>query len=177
MPSTTCNLLILGVIMKRNKLFPFAALAAVMLLVGACSDDKNPTKVPEFGSVEGRVTFDGTWPSSGDVQVSIWASWPPAGPPSGATSPIASGSTIYDYRLEGLSKGTYKALTVGWRDPANPAGARVLGIYLNDPNNTGVTVDPTTHAPSFATPLTIDISNAKTDFTGLNVKADLALAQ
>lgn len=164
--------------MKRSRIFSLVALAAMMLFVSACSDDDNPTNAPEFGSVAGRVTFVGSWPSVGDVQVSIWTSWPPAGPPSAATNPIPSASTTYDYKIEGLNKGTYKALTVGWRNPANPAGAKVLGLYLNDANNTGVLgIDSATGRQMLATPITIEISDAKMIWTGLNIKADLAYAQ
>jgi len=164
--------------MYRKNLFSLAALAALILFVTACSDDDNPTKPPEFGSVAGRVTFVGAWPATGNVQVSIWASWPPAGPPSAATDPIPSGSVTFDYKIDGLNKGLYKALTVGWRNPANPAGAKVLGIYMNDSSNTGVLgIDSVTGRQMLATPVSIEITDSNPNLTGLSIKADLAYAQ
>lgn len=162
--------------MKCKSFFCVLALA-VFVIFTACSDDTNPVKVPDFGTVSGRVTFSGAWPSVGDVQVSIWTSWPPAGPPASASAVIAKGSTTYDYKLEGLNKGEYKALTVGWRDPANPAGAKVLGIYWSNTDSSGVSVDPVTLRPSYASPTVININDAKIDWTNTNIKADLTLVK
>ncbi|MDZ7269299.1 MAG: hypothetical protein ONB48_17945 [candidate division KSB1 bacterium] len=162
--------------MQRRFLSAILLLAALSVFLVACGGDDNPvTPTQQYGSVAGTVTFVGNWPARGEIQVSIWASWPPAGPPSAATLPISQ-TTTYNYKIEGLNRGTYKAITVGWRDPANPAGARVLGIYINDPNNSGVAIDATTGRPTYATPTAIEISDAKMDHTGLNIKADLAFA-
>lgn len=158
--------------MKRNSIF--CALAVMALLAfTACSDDENPVKPPDFGTVSGRVTFTGAWPTTGDVQVSIWTSWPPAGPPAKASDVIAKGTTVYDYKLEGLNKGEYKALTVGWRDPANPSGAKVLGLYWANSDSSGVSAAP----PFYATPTVINISDAKIEWANSNIKADLSFVK
>lgn len=158
--------------MKRNSIF--CALAVMALLAfTACSDDENPVKTPDFGTVSGRVTFTGTWPSTGDVQVSIWTSWPPAGPPAKASAVIAKGTTVYDYKLEGLNKGEYKALTVGWRDPATPTTAKVLGLFWTNSDSSGVSAAP----PFYATPTTINVNDAKIEWTGVNVTADLSFVK
>jgi len=161
--------------MKSRKLLSFVALAVVVVFAGACSDDDNPTSVPEFGTVSGRVTFDGTWPAVGNIQVSLFDVWPPAGPPYQASPVIAANSTTFDFKFEGLAKKTYAAIAVGWRNPANPTGARVLGIYVNDASKTGVTVNG--GQPTFDTPVPIVISDAKIVWNGLDIKADLSLAQ
>ncbi|NUO80677.1 hypothetical protein HUU05_11405 [candidate division KSB1 bacterium] len=158
--------------MKRKNLLYVLALVVLMAFI-ACSDDSNPTKTPEFGTVSGRVTFVGAWPATGDVQVSIWTSWPPAGPPASASSAIASGTTVYDYKLEGLNKGEYKALTVGWRDPVNPSGAKVLGLYWANSDSSGVSAAP----PFYATPTVININDAKMEWTNINMKADLSFVR
>lgn len=162
--------------MQRKFHFAVLLLAALSVFLVACGGDDNAiTPTQQYGSVSGTVTFVGNWPTSGEVQVSIWPSWPPAGPPSAATLPIAS-TTTFNYKIEGLNRGTYQAITAGWRDPANPMGARVLGIYINDPNNSGVSIDTTTGRPIYATPAPIVISDAKMDHTGLNLRADFAFA-
>ncbi len=144
-----------------------------LLALTACSDDNNPVKAPDFGTVSGRVTFTGAWPATGDVQISIWTSWPPAGPPAKASDVIAKGTTTYDYKLEGLNKGEYKALTVGWRDPANPSGAKVLGLYWANSDSSGVSAAP----PFYATPTIITVSDAKIEWTNSNIKADLSIVK
>lgn len=158
--------------MKCKSLFCLLALVGLMFLT-ACSDDENPVKPRDFGTVSGQVTFTGAWPSFGDVQVSIWTSWPPAGPPEKASDPIAAGTTTYNYKLEGLNKGEYKALTVGWRDPANPTTAKVLGLYWANSDSSGVSSLP----PFYATPTTINLNDAKIDWTNANIKADLSIVK
>lgn len=162
--------------MQRRFLLPILLLAALSVFLVACGGDDNPvTPTQQYGSVSGTVTFVGNWPASGEIQVSIWPSWPPAGPPSAATLPISQ-TVTYNYKIEGLNRGTYQALAVGWRNPANPTAARVLGLYINDPNNSGVSIDTATGRPTYATPAPIVISDAKMDHTGLNIKADFAFA-
>ncbi len=161
--------------MKRSVFSAIVLLAGSSVFLFACGGDDNlVTPAQQYGSVSGTVTFVGNWPATGEVQISIWPSWPPAGPPSAATLPIAK-TTTYKYKIEGLNRGIYKAITAGWRDPANPAGARVLGIYINDPNNSGVSIDANGR-PTYATPTPVEIADGKMDHTGLDIKADLAFA-
>jgi len=47
---------------------------SVIVLSGfltGCSEDDNPAEPEQFGEISGTVAFVGTWPSTGDVQVSI----------------------------------------------------------------------------------------------------------
>ncbi len=164
--------------MNVSKIFALMGLVAMMVFMVACSDDdSNPIEPSEFGSVSGAIAFTGAWPTIGDVQVSIWATWPPAGPPSAATDPIPAGSTTFNYKIEGLNKGTYKALTVGWRNPANPRGAKVLGLYVNDASKTGVLGVDATGQQTLETPTALLLSDANLNLTGLDMRADLAYAQ
>lgn len=158
--------------MNRKSIFYVMIVLAFAAFMG-CSDDNNPVKAPEFGTVSGRVTFVGAWPATGDVQISIWTSWPPAGPPAKASDVIAKGTMVYDYKLEGLNKGEYKALTVGWRDPANPSGAKVLGLYWANADSSGVSAAP----PFYATPSTINVNDAKMEWANINMKADLSFVK
>lgn len=164
--------------MKRGRIPSLVAMAAMVLFIGACSNDDNPTNVPEFGTVSGRVTFDGTWPATGNVQVSIFDVWPPQGPPYQASAVIAANSATYDFKFEGLAKDTYPAIVVGWRDPANPnpaTSSRVLGIYVNDPSKPGITV--TGGQPTYDTPVPIVINDAKMIWTGVDLRGDLSFVQ
>lgn len=133
-----------------------------------CGEDENPATTEKFGEVSGTVTLVGTWPSIGDVQVSIWVSWPPAGPPAAATDPLTPGEARQTYTIEGLSKGTYSAVTVGWRDPTNPAGAKVLGLYWERSDSVGVSAS----GPP-AQPIPIEISDAKLVWSNIDIKANL----
>lgn len=143
------------------------------VLFGACDGD-NGTAPPEFGSISGTVKFIGSPPTTGDVQVSIWPSWPPAGPPAAATDPLDPGVATQSYKIEGISKGTYEVVTVGWRDPANPAGALVLGVYWAETDSVGVDSNGSPNLP--VQPIPIVISDNNLDITGVDIKANLDIA-
>jgi hypothetical protein len=147
----------------------------LMAFFVACSEDENPVQTEQFGEVSGTVTFVGTWPSIGDVQVSMWTSWPPAGPPAAASAKFASGMAKQTYKIEGLNKGTYQVVTVGWRDPANPAAAKVLGIYWA--RNDSLAVDGTGRQLQGVQPIAIEISDAKLKWTNVDIKANLDIAR
>lgn len=164
--------------MNRSRIFSLIALAAISVFVVSCSEDDNPANVPTLGTISGRVTFAGNWPATGSVQVSIWAdgTWPPMGPPEGFSAVIPSGLGTYDFTIDGLKKLNYEAISVGWRHPTNPAGARVLGTYINDISKSGVAV--TSGQPVYdPAPIAIIINDAKMIWTGLDIRADLSLAQ
>ena len=158
---------------------PLATLVAVLFVFAACSDDdeSNPAAPPTTGSVSGKVTFTGSWPSTGEVQVSIYsnlsAPWIPMGPPDGFTNPIQSGVTEYDYSISGLDFGTYSAIYVGWRDPGNPAGAKLIGMFWSFVDSVGIS--SMTGLP-VTQPNSTDLSSSNADQTSLNITADLDLA-
>lgn len=139
--------------------------------VSGCGDDDNPVESEELGEISGTVNFVGSWPEIGEIQISVWANWPPAGPPAGFSDPFISGEGSQTFHIEGLSKGSYPVISVGWRDPANPAEARILGIYWE---GEGLGVDemgmPT------APPLSIEIADDKLVWTGVNITANLDIA-
>jgi hypothetical protein len=131
----------------------------------------------QFGEISGSVNFVGTWPTNGEVQVSLWATWPPAGPPAAATSaftPITPPQSV-SYKIQCLNKGTYPVMTVGWRDPANPRGAKVLGIYWA--NNDSLAVDSTGNMLPGVQPLPITVSDAKMNWSNVNIKADASIGK
>jgi hypothetical protein len=163
--------------MKR--VFSTISLAAALgFAVGllACSEDSTS---PGAGSVSGKVTFEGEWPPTGDVQVSIFSNleppdYAPTGAPDGFTSPIAPNTTEYNYELGGLDNGSYAGILVSWREAANPSGARMLGMYWIHPDSVGIESDGlTAKSPG---PKTIAIKSSSLKHTGLDIKADLDLA-
>jgi hypothetical protein len=131
----------------------------------------------QLGEIAGKVNFVGNWPTTGDVQVSLWASWPPAGPPAAATSAFAQVTTpqSVSYKIQCLAKNNYPVLTVGWRDPANPAGAKVLGIYWAQSDS--VAVDATGMPIAGVQPLPIQISDTQLNLKNVDIKANLSIAQ
>lgn len=162
--------------MKVVKLASLLGFTLFILAATACKDDNNPVAVQEFGEITGKVNFVGTWPQTGEVQVSIWASWPPAGPPAAATDAIPADVSSFDYKIEGLSKGMYPVVTVGWRDPSNPAGAKVLGIYWDQTDSLGV--------DGLGNPIVapeeikaIEIKDGQMVFTNIDIKANLDIVQ
>lgn len=159
--------------MKGSKILYVAFIVAAVAMVAGCSDDDNPAAAQQFGEVSGKVVFVGTWPQAGDIQVSIWASWPPAGPPAAATDPLSPGVMEQNYKIEGLNKGNYPVVTVGWRDPNNPAGAKVIGIYWANSDSLGVDAagNPTVQ------PSAIEIADGKMVWENINIKANLDIIQ
>lgn len=128
------------------------ALAAV----AACDDDDDaPTTPTNTGSISGTVTFVGNWPASGNVQISLFSTFPPMGPPDAFTDPIPQGAT-YDFRLDGIEPGTYAALVVGWRDDAlpPPANATCNGMYWIYPDSVGIAANCVPDAPG-PSPVTV----------------------
>jgi len=153
-------------------------LLGIGLLVGCGDDDDNPSDNDDFGSIGGTVAFRGTWPSTGDVQVSLYSElsppYVPMGPPDASTEPVPSGSNSYDYLFEGLDPATYAAVYVSWRDPANPQGARLLGMYWTFPDSVGI--DPISGLPR-TTPSGVSVEGGGDDVRGVDLAADLDLSQ
>ena len=132
----------------------------------------------QLGAISGKVNFVGAWPSKGEVQVSLWSTWPPAGPPAAASTvftPLPSGTTSQSYKIQCLTQKTYPVLTVGWRDPANPAAAKVLGIYWSQPDS--LAVDGSGRPMTGANPLPVQIADGKLNWSNVNIKANLSIVQ
>ena len=173
--------------MKR--LFGFlavlAAASSLALTIPACDDDDdNPVDpVPTTGTVSGTVTFEGTWPSTGDVQVSIYSAlqpplYVPTGPPDAFTDPITGDPATYDYEFDGLDFGTYAGILVSWRDPNNPSSAQLLGMYWTYVDSVGIfDSGPFDGAPKppYPTPVTVDVNNPVRE--NRDIRADLDLSQ
>jgi len=147
------------------RILAIAVAVAAMLGILACGDDDNPA-MPTTGSIAGTVTFQGTWPTTGQVQVSLFSSWPPSGPPDAFTDPIAA-ATSYDYRFDGLDPASYAAVVVGWLDPNLPPGSEeVLGMYWEHVDSVAVARD---------TPKAVVVTAGQTKGS-VNMLADLDVA-
>ncbi|HEX5131661.1 MAG TPA: hypothetical protein VFX92_04140 [Candidatus Krumholzibacteria bacterium] len=149
---------------------------AALVFVSGCGGDDNPVGTTDTGSIAGTVTFVGTWPAAGNIQVSAYSfiripPGVPTGPPDGFTDPVTPAMS-YDYQIDGLEVGTYAAVFVGWRDPANPSGARVIGTYWTYIDSVGVAGDP----PAPVAPGSKGFTVKKNEVTGgIDVVADLSL--
>jgi hypothetical protein len=167
--------------MKR--LFSIIAVAgALVWTAGSFYSCNSSTGTGPTGSVSGKVTFlnTGSWPSSGDVQVSVYSALPPdgvpAGPPDGYTLPITSGSLDYSYKIAGLDLAHYVAVFVSWRNPAIPGSATLLGVYWAYPDSVGVASNGTKIAPQAPGPTGVSLTKSKPDAKNLDFVADLSLA-
>ena len=161
------------------KRFLTILLLAMTVTFIACESSTEPgEEQPDTGTITGTITFDGAWPATGDVQISIYgdlsAPFVPTGPPEQASEPIASGSSTYEYTFEGLAKSTYAAIYVSWRDPANPAGTKLLGMYWTDASSSGIS---TMTGLPVQPPTSVTIDDNTLEITDLNITADLTLAQ
>lgn len=162
--------------MRTYRIFVAVSLLLFTALFLGCSDDKNPVQTPQFGEVSGTVKLVGAWPATGNVQVSIWANWPPTSAPAGASAVFTPGPNTQTYKIEGLNKGSYPVVTVGWRDPANPSGAKVLGIYWTNSDSVGI-ADGRGITVAGVQPLPVDIADAKMTWSNINIKANLDFAK
>ena len=160
------------------KIVVTAIIILTMIMVSCKSSNEPEDTTPQTGSVSGKVTFVGTWPTTGEVQVGIYANlqppYIPMGPPEAFTDPIPQGTVEYTYKLEGLEKGTYSAIYVSWRDPNNPAVSKILGMYWAHTDSVGIDTSSGFTLPvEPPTPVTIDDDNL--NLTNLDIKADLDL--
>lgn len=167
--------------MKRFARLMMCVAAIGLVTVAACDDDEGGGTGPArtTGTVSGTVTFQGNWPTTGDVQISVYTNlsppWVPMGPPETQTEPITGSPATYDYKFEGLDKASYSAVFVGWRDPANPMGAMLIGMYWLHPDSVGVAdvgggcVLPSEQPTGFV------IEDGHLDHTGFDITADLDL--
>ena len=106
------------------------ACAVLLIAFSACGGDDGPTATGT-GSISGTISFEGTWPATGNIQVSAWSYWPPNGPPAGFTNPLVMETDYptYQYKITGLAPGNYVKVVVGWRDPADFNSSVEIGEY------------------------------------------------
>lgn len=173
----------------RTLTFSTIILGWLFLVALGCDGDNGVSS--EFATISGTVTFENVtlWPDSGEVQITIWpqgvwTAFGPMGPPQNPNNPITltknNNQSRYDYQIDGLPKGEYSAIAVGWRHPDEtlPAEQRsaVLGVYLDDSNTVSVgLVIPNT---PFQGPLPAVFTLEKgQNRTGMDIKADFANIQ
>ncbi len=170
--------------MKLPYRLAIALSLSALIAIAACDDENNPTGGgPTTGKVSGTVTFTGTWPVTGEVQVSIYSTLPPPfyvpmGPPDAFSNPIAGSPATYDYELSGLDFGDYAGIYVSWRDPANPSSAKLLGMYWIYVDSLGI-VDggPYDGTPKAPYPTPVPLNSANANRANLDILADLNLSQ
>jgi hypothetical protein len=156
--------------MKRR--FHFLAIAvalAASIVMLACEDDEDPAG-PATGSIAGTITFQGTWPTTGNVQLSVFSAFPPTGAPDAFTDPI-SPTASHDYQIDGLEPGEYAAVVIGWRDPADPPGAKTIGMYWAFVDS--VAVDGSGNPRGFPVPVTVRAGETQNN---VDMVADLDVA-
>jgi hypothetical protein len=158
--------------MRPYRILIAVSLILLMAFFWGCSDDKNPVSSSSTGEISGTITFTGGWPAKGNIQVSMWTSWPPTGPPAAFSAPLTPGVATQTYKISGLSKGPYSVITVGWRDPADPTGAKVIGVYSA---NDILGVD--CKGQFTVQPLPVEISDGNLKAKNVNIRANLDLLQ
>ncbi|GEM_PF-355708 len=159
--------------MRTFRILLMMSLVLGIIFVLGCSDEKNPVQSSTTTEISGTITFNGTWPAKGNIQVSLWTSWPPAGPPAAFSAPLTPGVATQTYKISELAKGPYAVITVGWRDPADPTGAKVIGVY--SATNTLAGVD--CKGDFTVAPLPVEISDSNPKVTNVNLVANLDILQ
>jgi len=141
----------------------------VFLAIGCGEDDEEET--PTTGSISGKVTFMGEPPEGGgEIQVSIFSvldeNGRPAGPPDHYSEPFTVFTGEVEYKISGVSFGTYKLAALGFEASDASAGnsETVLGMY-------GFAPPTDMEADSFT------VSEDEPDATGIDIVADYSLIE
>ena len=93
-----------------------------------CEDEKiNETNnsLAESGTIHGGITFNGTWPDTGQVLLTLDTNYPPQGPPAGfeyiTEESLTDGE--YNYSFDNLSFRSYAAISVTYWPEGYPNGS------------------------------------------------------
>ncbi len=121
----------------------FTIVAFVGILINSCGSDPvtNNPSVPDAGTMSGTITFVDTNRiySGGYYDVSVYSSWPPAGPPSGSdTVEFTKNGNVYTgkFKIVGLTSGANYVTTCAWiKTPYAPGSVYLLGLRGCDTNH------------------------------------------
>ena len=110
-----------------------------LIITIACEDTKTNESeaLAESGSIYGKITFNGSWPDSGTVLLTLNTVYPPQGPPAGfeylALENLSNNE--YDYTFNNLSFTNYSAVSVThWPDDYPNGSYSTLGGHYEDMN-------------------------------------------
>ena len=117
-----------------------------LIITIACEDTKtNEVEVlAESGSIYGKITFNGSWPDSGSVILTLNTVYPPTGPPAGFEYLSLENllNNEYDYSFNNLSFTNYAAVSVThWPDDYPNGSYSTLGGHYEDMNVTQADAD------------------------------------
>lgn len=157
----------------KNKIIILLMIFLVPLLIMVCGEDSSTDpNFPEHGTISGKVIFEGSWPSSGNIFINVFKIWDFMDPeytgiPSAYLTVSESQVTILsdtsselDYTFSNIAFSTYNAIVASWLDPGdtNPqTNQHILGAYGG--------TDPTS----------VNISDTLYERTGINFTADFSL--
>jgi len=135
----------------------------VLFLITSCGEEEeDETPALTTGSVSGIVKFEGEPPEGeSEIQVSLFSEVGekgPVGPPDHYSEPFEKFTGEVQYKISGVSFGTYKLAAVGWESPDSPQDEPevVLGMHGG------------------MQPKSITVSEAQPDVTGIDITADYA---
>ncbi len=163
---------------RTHRLMPLRILLVAGLLafplMSCSSGGSTSAPEPEPGALEGTVTLSGTWPSTGEVRVSLHRTLADGIPNSRpiASYRIASPAPQATYRFDGVTAGNYAAVVVEWLDPDDYYPPRLIGAYWAFEDS--VCIDGAGY-PRPSGPLAVGIDAGSTR-GGVNIRADLDLA-
>ncbi len=172
--------------MKTKLFLGLITLSSIVFANLACDEDSSAG--PEVTGASGTITLENiaAWPDSGDVLVTLWGEnvWTANGPILGPAGVViltkVPGQTQYEFSFEGISAGSYSAISVGWRFPDETLDSAcrsvTLGVYINDASvaSTGLIFQGA--PPPFQGPLpeVVTVEENKTT-RDLDLKADFGI--
>ena len=97
----------------------------LIILVSMGCEDEKVKESAESGTIHGEITFNGTWPDTGQVLLTLDTDYPPQGPPSASISISEESLTdgVYNYSFDNLSFRSYAAIAVTYWPEGYPNGS------------------------------------------------------
>lgn len=128
----------------KTNVFLFILTAITVIFLYSCSEDtvspNNPNN-PPAGTMSGTITFYDTNRiySGGYYDVSVYATWPPQGAPSGSSAVTFTkiGDSVYTgtFTITGLTSGGNYVTVAAWiKTPYAPGSVHVAGVRGCDTN-------------------------------------------
>ena len=100
-------------------------LVLLIILVSMGCEDEKVYETAESGTIHGGITFNGTWPDTGQVLLTLDTDYPPQGPPAGFQYLTGESLTdgVYNYSFDNLSFRSYAAIAVTYWAEGYPNGS------------------------------------------------------
>mgnify|MGYP005725342775 CR=1 FL=1 len=155
--------------MKKQIALPLSIIAFGASM--SCGDS-TPTNQPDpvMTEISGTISFLGSLPPDGRINVAVWADWPTQDAPLLENDFDPRGASA-DYKFEDVAQRTYAAITAAWSPDDMTQDVTVIGVYWAFPDSVGADGSETL----LGSPTPVTISSEAPVASGLDFTADFGL--